>query len=348
MIWSRWQVTACVGMMASAFALSGCGYKAPPVAPETVVPVAINDLHYSVNSEETTFTWSYPLKTVAGDKVEDIEYFELYQAEMNLEDVCVNCPIPFNEPIQIPGGSVYDGKKKSKGSYSISSFDNGKKYFFTIRSKANWWATSDDSNIVSFTYFTPPMAVRNFVATPGDTEVALSWQKVNQLADGSDAPADLLYQVQRASTKGGFSNVGTAQTETSLVDRRVAIGKQYRYRVQTLMLYGDDLVQGLFTPVVVTGPLDLVAPSTPKALRVVELSAGNKLIWDRVELADLGGYRIYRSKRGASSMEQIAEIGPQSATYTDPQKGNYVYSVSAIDSAEPANESGRTIAIGPR
>ncbi len=144
--------------MAFLLLLGGCGYKNPPVPPEAVVPQSIGDLIYKVDENGVKLTWSYPMETIKKELIQDVSSFVLYRAEIPLEDYCGGCPIPFGTPLELAGGSVYDGKLRKKGSYESSLLRSGHKYFFKVRSQTGWWATSADSNIVTFVWFKPAAA----------------------------------------------------------------------------------------------------------------------------------------------------------------------------------------------
>ncbi|MGL1930956.1 MAG: hypothetical protein OCC45_04245 [Desulfotalea sp.] len=325
--------------VAGAFFITSCGFKAPPVPPETVVPMAIKDLRYGVDADSTIFTWTYPTETISGSKISEIDSFELYQADMPLEEVCGNCPIPFGEPEELAGGTVFDGEIPVRGGYTVSALKSGHKYYFSLRSRLNWWAASADSNIVTFTWFTPAMAPEGFVARAGDGEVFLSWQAVDSLSDGMSLDYPISYQVQRSGDGDTFQNIGTPVSDTKYTDERVEFGKKYYYRVQSLMSYSEEKIQGLYTEKVSAVPVDLIAPPTPKGLQLYNLASGHKLIWDGVNVPDVAGYIVYsRSLNG--KLKELARVDAPITTYTDTRRLRVqYYAVTAIDNANPPNES---------
>lgn len=327
-------------VVAGLLLLSSCGFKAPPVPPETVVPVAIADLRYSVDTDSTNFTWSYPTETISGIKIEEIDSFELFRAEIPLDEVCGNCPIPFREPEELPGGMVFDGEIPVKGSYQASALKSGYKYYFSLRSRLNWWAASADSNIASFTWFTPVEAVPNFVAQPGDGNISLKWDQVSSLSDGMPLNYPVKYQVQRSFNGSEFKDVGIPIELTSYTDERVDLGKEYIYRIQPLMSYQGELIPGLLSKEIISTPVDFVAPPTPKGLRLYYLDAGHKVVWDAVNVPDIKGYIVYSRDGDDGKWQEIARVAAPATAYTDERKlSSQSYVVVAIDDATPANES---------
>lgn len=73
----------------------------------------------------------------------------------------------------------------------------------------------------------------NFVATPGDTEVALDWDEVT----GADA-----YTLERADDAGFTTNLETVYTGTStaIMDTDLTNDQVYYYRVKATALYHAD------------------------------------------------------------------------------------------------------------
>ena len=69
---------------ASILLAGGCGFKNKPVPPDSVVPLAIDDLRYTVNDKGVQLSWSYPVKTIKGSTLDDISSFELFRAEVPL------------------------------------------------------------------------------------------------------------------------------------------------------------------------------------------------------------------------------------------------------------------------
>ena len=136
--------------------LSGCGYKTLPVAPSAMIPRPVTDLSYELTSSGAVLRWTFPDRTVTGEKLAELENFQLYRAEVPVEDYCDTCPIPFAAPVTVAGGSLPD-KGSRQGSWEDSPMQPGRKYVFMLRSRSGWLAESDDSNLVSFVW-EPPSA----------------------------------------------------------------------------------------------------------------------------------------------------------------------------------------------
>jgi hypothetical protein len=319
---------------------AGCGFKNKPLPPESVVPQAIDDLRYTVNDKGIQLTWSYPVKTIKGSVLEDISSFQLFRAEIPLEDYCGSCPIPFTEPVTVGGGSPLDGQTRRKVSYDSNLLRSGHKYFFKVRSRTSWFADSADSNVITLVWFDPAAATGKVTAIPGDRQVSLAWQPVTLKTAGKDLLVK--YQVLRSLDGKDFTKTGDPLVATSYLDRQVSNGQKYFYSVQTMTEYKNELAQGGVSKEVATTPIDLTPPVPPTGVSAVRTEVGIKVFWDRNDDADLAGYRVYRRVADQDEYQMLGNVDPTHTLYVDSKASEsvrYYYTVTALDGATPANES---------
>jgi len=325
--------------------LGGCGYKDRPVPPQQVVPRPITDLRYQLNDKGVTLLWSYPVQTVTGDDISEILSFDIYRAVIPAEEYCETCPIPFGRPINQPGGAVPDKGRKT-ATYKSTLLRPGNMYFFKVRSTAGWWATSNDSNIVSFLWNIPAMAPENLEASADDGVITLSWQPVTSHRDGSALSEDVLYQVYRRTGGGAFQPLGKPIRETGFVDTTPINGRKYFYKVQSLSVYEQATVGGGETEIVQASSIDRTPPAPPLGVRGVRTATAVKVFWEPVNERDLKGYRVYRRLAGKKKIQLVGEVNAPYVMFTDqtPPAGSVriFYSVSSIDTQDPANESVRS------
>ncbi|PIE63703.1 MAG: hypothetical protein CSA26_11635 [Desulfobacterales bacterium] len=335
--------------VAGAFLVAGalvctasCGYKTPPVSPDTVVPMAIEDLRYTLEDGGIQLNWSYPVETVKGSVIEDISRFDLYKAEIAMDEYCPTCPIPFGAPIELAGGPCLDGEQRRKASYDFGDVRSGYKYFFKVRSRKGWIADSEDSNIVSFVYYRPASSPEGLSGVAGDGEIKLSWQPVTTLSDGSRVVGKVSYQVLRSVGGKDFLPLGEAVDGVSFTDTSVRNGQKYFYTVKSLMEYQGEIVEGSVSEDISVTPVDLTPPVPPGGIRAISVSRGTKIFWERVDSSDLGGYKVYRRPANRDDYTLLATVDPAFASYVD-LEGNgsvrYYYAITAIDKATPPNES---------
>lgn len=328
----------------------GCGVKTSPVPPATVVPKAIEDLRYLVAEDHVRLSWSFPVETIKGTEIADISSFQLYRAEIPLEEYCPTCPVPFVEPIEVDGGqTVIDGKRRV-ATYDYDMLRAGNKYFFKVQSKNNWWASSGDSNIVTFVWNVPPAPPTGLSASAADSSVKLSWQPVTTSSDGEPVASEVLYQVLRQTGEGPFARVGSPVADTAYVDSTAVNDQLYGYQVQAALRFGEDLVYGAPSEKIAVTPVDTTPPPPPQGVMVVATGQGQRVIWDASPAADVAGYRIYRRSEGGG-FSLVGSVEAPSTTFVDETAGEdayFVYAVSAFDRTSPANESAKSAPAAPR
>lgn len=322
--------------------LGGCGYKTLPVAPQAVVPVPITDLRYELSEKGVSLYWSYPIQTVTGEDILEIDSFVLYRAVVPADSYCDTCPIPFGKPIVLPGGAL-PGEGRKTGTYEATLLRPGNLYFFKVRSKRGWLAESADSNLVSFIWHIPPTAPTELTTEVKDGAIHLSWQPVTTHIDGTPITEPVRYQVSRSVGGAPFENIGEPVSDRSFVDTSVTNNRKYSYRVQAVTVYDKGTVGGGHSDSVQATPLDKTPPSPPTGVKAVRTASSVKIFWSPVQEKDLKGYRVYRRLPGNSAPEMIGEVNIPYTLYEDrsmPQDAvRLFYSVSAIDRSDPPNES---------
>jgi hypothetical protein len=320
----------------------GCGRKTDLVLPQSLVPVAIKDLRYSLDENGVTLQWSYTYKMETGDELTEIDSFEVFRAAMPDDDYCDGCPVRFDKPIIIDGGVLPDSGRKKTARFTEGNLQVGYRDIYKVRSRAKWWYPSRDSNRVAFVWMAVPQTVEGLQVRIGDRALTLNWQPVNKAADGSELADKPVYQVYRSLDDKAFEALGEPVASDSFKDVRVENNKRYFYRVRALRGTGNMLQAGPASTTVSGVPGDMTPPSPPLHLVAIRVSAGIKLIWQALGDNDLAGYRIYRRHRNSKEPERIGEVVCSQNQYIDTQPVTYksvYYSVTAFDNSKPANES---------
>ena len=128
----------------------GCGRKTMVVPPQALVPVAVDDLEYSLTDKGVRLSWSFPQKTVGGIRLKQIDSFEIMRSAVPVEDYCEGCPQPFGPPVEIRGGILPDDGSGRKASFTDGPLHAGYHYTYKVRARAGKWGASQDSNRVGF------------------------------------------------------------------------------------------------------------------------------------------------------------------------------------------------------
>ena len=315
--------------------LSGCGRKTPPLPPQAVVPRAIDDLSYRLDEKGVELSWSYPERTMQGDRLDSIEEFEIYRAVIPVKDYCPDCPLPFGPPRLVHGGKLPIGVSKRTATFRDSLLRPDYLYFYKIRAKGGWYYSSADSNLISFTWKRPLAAPEKLTATAGDGTIHLSWQAPGRYLDGSAFGGPVSYRLYRAPTAGQPFKVIVRETaKTDYTDINVANGRHYVYAVRALQDAGTNLLAGAAAQSEEVSPRDLTPPPPPSSFSVRQQGTEVFLTWKASLAGDLAGYNIYR-RCGTGQRQKIATADPASVGYVDtsaPAVGPLcLYQVSAFD-----------------
>lgn len=320
----------------------GCGFKTEPVPPESVVPLSIDDLRYTIDEKGVQLTWAFPVKTVTGSDLSYISSFDVYRAVVPLADLCNNCPIPFGKPVDVAGGVTTEQKQRRIAEYRTSLLRSGHKYFFKVRSRTSWWADSGDSNIISFVWHVPTSAPEGVSATPEGGGITVAWKLVTSLLDGREAEGEVVYQVFRSEGGKEFVPLGTPVERSIYTDTSVILGQKYFYKVQSLLNYQGHMVNGGISDIVSGTKVDETPMGTVEGVGAIQTKSGIKVFWNRSKDERVAGYRVYRRTADQQKPEILVEVPETNTLYVDttaPADVSVYYTVTAIDASSPAIES---------
>ena len=126
-----------------------CGKKAPPVAPHTRVPRAVNDLKAEVVGDEVQLIWSMPKK--ANAVFEGLEYFRLYKHRWHRSvEMCSGCPIPFEDYLDIKLDDPKPARVEGDRIVYNEKIEPDHRYAYKVVAYHESGGASKDSNIVRF------------------------------------------------------------------------------------------------------------------------------------------------------------------------------------------------------
>jgi hypothetical protein len=86
-------VLCCLVPFAVGLALSGCGKKGNPLAPELVIPETIRNLTARQEKAGVALTWSRPERYVDGRALTDLTSFVIFRKDISPS--CANCPVAY-------------------------------------------------------------------------------------------------------------------------------------------------------------------------------------------------------------------------------------------------------------
>ncbi len=317
----------------------GCGKKTSLVPPKAATPRPINDLSCELGEKGAEFSWTYPVKSVAGVDIDNIRYFRLYKSMASADEYCDDCPVKYVDLLKVEAGNVAPGD-------TLTVFDPNltPRHHYTY-SVVSWsgWHDSRGSNIVSFWWDQPAAAPAGPRVEVGDGFLALKWQPVTSYHDGSPLVEGALYQVFRQVAGGEMVAVTDKIDEPLFVDQGLVNDRKYSYQVKSFHKLGETLIQGGTSEVVRALPKDRTPPPVPALLSVVRVDEGIKVLWDTVTAPDLAGYRVYRRLLTDDQWQLVGKTGSGAFSFVDLDQKACVqgcrYGVSSVDSSPQTNES---------
>ncbi len=319
---------------------SGCGRKASPVPPGTLRPVAIKDLSFRFTPQGVELSWTVPVRNHDGSPLVKIKEFHLFKAEKELEDVCGSCPVTFGQPIRIPFQAKPEEARKVY--YEDRTLKNGKRYIYEVRTVKSWFVASDPSNRVEIAWHPPPESPRELKAIPVKGGIRLTWKAPERWANGKKIDKPLFYRIYRSRVDSERWKLLKDKTEkTAFFDKKAKGRTRYQYRVAALIDYHGTLIEGQTSNPVAIEPKDLIPPDPPKGLIAVAAKKVVELLWKDNREPDLAGYLIYRQDP-KGRIKLLNNLPIPLPRYVDREKkrpGRYYYWVTAVDDAQPANES---------
>jgi hypothetical protein len=195
---------------------------------------------------------------------------------------------------------------------------------------------------VAIELVSPPPAPTGLRAEVAEGEVRLFWAPG---AESAHEPYNI-YRRDAAATADPDAPINSTPVEESaFVDRTFQYGVSYSYFVRTVGKVRATPCESVSSPSAEVRPVDTFPPATPSGLAVAVEGGVIRLYWFPNAEQDLNGYRIYRRPEGEREPVLIGTVSAAETVFVDPSASpgvRYHYSVSAIDGADPLNESPRS------
>jgi hypothetical protein len=186
---------------------------------------------------------------------------------------------------------------------------------------------------------------------PGDATVQTGAQPAaaQQTGGGPAASAAPLFNVYRklkADVRDPETPLNPAPLDApSFIDRAFQYDVEYVYFVRATTAEKNSTCESAASPAAEVKPHDRFAPDAPTGLAVAAEGDVIRVYWFPNSEADLGGYRVYRRASDATETAFLADVPATETSFIDSgaKRGvRYYYSVSAVDTAAPVNESARS------
>ncbi len=209
-------------------------------------------------------------------------------------------------------------------SYSDTGLTANTSYYYRVRSSntAGDSAYSNEANVTTPSAGTVPAAPASLSAKAiSSSQINLSW---------ADVSSETGFKVERKTGAGGtYVQIGTTgATITTYSDTGLAAATTYFYRVRATNAAGDSP----YSPEA-SANTSAVAPSAPTSLTATPTSSSQiNLAW--ADVVSETGFKIERKTGAGGAYAQIATVGANIVTYSDPgltPSTTYFYRVRATN-----------------
>jgi len=337
---------------AAAFLSPGCGKKGPPMPPLRVLPQPVKDLAVRQAGDQVVLSFRRPSTRTDGTPLPEGSVAVVLMSAREpaprgprevIESPALSWTIPASRftdyaqggTLSVPVGltSIATGLELPGGAGSLP----GRTLSFVVQVREPGRRRSLPDGVGRLTVCAPPLPPARVQAVPEEPGVRVSW----------DAPAEgpprAGYQLYRREAVAGSEAqaLSAAPVETPpFMDSSFTPGRRYRYEVRAVARGSAQCESsGAVSPAVAW--IDTFPPAAPQGLAAVQEQGKIRLFWRPNREADLRGYRIYRAD-GDGELHRLTEDPVQATSWTDTTAAPdivYSYSVTAVDGAQPPNES---------
>ncbi|CAN5852606.1 hypothetical protein BH24ACI4_BH24ACI4_00470 [soil metagenome] len=179
----------------------------------------------------------------------------------------------------------------------------------------------------------PPTAI---AARSTEAAVVLEWTPPAAAPDAS-------YNIYAGEELARPVNVSPLEAVT--FEHAVPFGEERCYRVRSVAISGDVLIEGTPSEPTCITPRDTFPPAAPQGLAAVPTPGQISLVWDANTEKDLAGYLVLRGDAPDGPLRALTATPIRETSYRDAAvtPGNrYIYAVVAVDTATPPNTSAQS------
>ena len=340
---------ACAGCGALVLACAGCGKKAAPLPPLRSVPAAVEGMRIRQVGERLIVSLPVPARRADGSRITSDSTLHLMMTAADpppRQPMALVQTAPVSWALPAAAWDTYRQGSRLDIPISLATISrqlaladagalHGRRLSFVAEVSEVQHRRSDPSDIETFPVCAPPAAPGHAGARVQEEGIALAW-------DPSPAGPVTIYRRQEGQPVSLAPYMVLPAGTGALLDAETLPGAPYTYTVRIAAAAGARCESADAAPLEAER-VDLFPPQPPEALAVVAEHGGLRLFWRPGGEADLRGYRVYRGdgERGALQLKTPDLLTSSSWTDKDVTPGVvYIYVVTALDGAEPPNESG--------
>jgi len=190
---------------------------------------------------------------------------------------------------------------------------------------------------VSLSLCNPPPAPTFVDARTSPGGILVTWNN-----SGADSVPIQVYRSEGDAGFGEHPYRSLPPGATTFLDEATQMGAGYRYQVRLGHAADPNRCESEKGGDAAATRLDFFPPARPQGLAAAAEEALIRLFWTPGPEPDIAGYLVYRSDGPDQPFHLLTAKPIAATTYADPdvRKGKrYTYVVSAVDGAQPPNES---------
>lgn len=316
-------------MLGAVLLVSGCGNKAAPFLGKVPGPVRLELTEVLVRGGQVDLTFNLPKEDLRLGKEED----PWSLARLLRRDADSGRLAYEERSVVREAASFTFGRKRTISDSGIG----GKKYVYRIELRKDESGDVAESEPVEVLGESVP-GIQGEVRVEGrEGAIVVVWEPPKE------GRKNYLYHVFRreAGQEEAVRINRVPLKKVSFIDTGIRGEDEYCYQVETYLQEGIVRTEGPLSPEGCGRSVDRTAPPAPGKLVAVFSKGEAVLTWFPVDAEDLSGYHVYRSDDGGPFLK-ITETVVPGARYRDSglhEGVEYLYRVTAVDSAAGANES---------
>ncbi len=306
-------------------AAAGCGYVGDPLPPALNIPQRVTDLSVVQVGDRLEIEFTLPSLTTEGIVLKTLGGVDLRAG--------VSAGNPFDADQWASSAKVIETSAEQPGRVKkvLKATDwANREVIVAVRALNTRGRTSGWSNFVALSVV-EPLAKPVLRAQSDAAGARLTWNVASPVAR----------VFRKAPSDPEAVQIAEVTNAREFVDPNAEFGKSYEYSVTAW----NGTARSEPSETVTLTPVDTFAPPAPEGLRAIVGVNTIELAWDRVaDIADLRGYRVYRSVDGGefTRLTERAEV-PSFSDKTAPSGKRCWYAVTAFDVT--GNESPRSATV---
>lgn len=187
----------------------------------------------------------------------------------------------------------------------------------------------------------PVAAVPLSMVVPPASQPGISFDERNITMTWTPAPEPAgqlfrVYRVESAEKRAVGKLVSDAALDKPEFSAAVEFGAEQCFVVRTAVKIDNATIEGPPGPATCVTPVDKFPPPAPAGLTGVHREGAITLIWNAVNVPDLGGYLVLRGEGTGETLQPLMKEPLTEATYKDTRVTagtSYFYAVVAVDRA---------------